>query len=311
MKQLCKPIEKSTCKVVVFASKINFMKTFPATILTGILILGLTSCSSTLYESKWQPTPVVADGNPSEWSLPLRFYDSESGLQYSVTNNETTLFICIRATESDMQMRILRSGLNISLDPSGKNKKTSVLNFPLPMAGGKPVGDDMPEQEMKKPDNQGKKQTKAKSFLKEPDIELSGFAEGYNGTYKTGYQKEIKAAMNFDSQNALTLEFVIPFAALPSKNKIFESEKPVIGFRLEIASSNNPNAGNHEGGRMQGGPPPGGGSGGPGQGGGQPAGAGQNMGGAPPDGSRQQGDNETSATKIKFRIKLKNEMTQQ
>ena len=46
----------------------------------GILLF-LMSCTHyiDIYRTVWQEQPVLADGNPIEWAIPLKFYDDKIG----------------------------------------------------------------------------------------------------------------------------------------------------------------------------------------------------------------------------------------
>lgn len=277
---------------------------------TGILygLLALVSCSSALYQATWQTKPVIADGNPTEWSLPLRYSDSESGLQYNVTNDETNLYICIRATEQPIQMKILSSGMEIWLDPSGKNKETVGIQFPLPgMHDRKPI-DENKQPDMSKGMNHGRMNMAEEYHLQKPQIALSGFKTEYNGTFLAADSKGVKASIDWNEQNFMTYELVVPFISFYSKEFNTIKDNPVIGFKININALSGQRSGSQAGDR-QGGHPGGagqgpGGGGGSGMKGGSEGGPGGGMGERPqsPDGQISNAMN--SATSVKFKVKL-------
>lgn len=279
---------------------------------TAILfgLLTIVSCSSTIYQATWQAKPVVADGNPTEWLLPLRYSDSESGLQYNVTNDETNLYICIRATEQPIQMKILSSGMEIWLDPSGKNKETAGILFPLPgMHGQKPMAQNM-QQEWKPGKNSGRINMAEQFQLQEPQLTLTGFLQEYNGTFNVSKAKEIKAAINWDNQNNMTYELAIPLHSFYSKEIKSLKDNPVIGIKINVNALTLPGHGSEAGG-MRGGPPGGAGEGpggsggmGGGSGGGPGGGHGGEMGERPQPPNGQVPGALSSATSIKFKVKL-------
>ena len=43
----------------------------------------------------FQDSPVTADGNSNDWTMPLRFSDALHTYQYSVTNDKANIYICI------------------------------------------------------------------------------------------------------------------------------------------------------------------------------------------------------------------------
>src|SRR5579871_4349104 len=101
----------------------------PRKILTLFLVSGIigVSCSHKLApEGHYQDTPVVADGDPSDWKLPLRFTNEGYTVQYNVTNDNNNLYICVTCREVNTQLRILRAGITLYFDPKGdKNKDIS------------------------------------------------------------------------------------------------------------------------------------------------------------------------------------------
>jgi hypothetical protein len=267
-----------------------------------------------MYQSSWQAKPVVADGNPNEWSLPLRYSDSESGLQYNVTNDETNIYICIRATEMPIQMKIMSSGMEIWLDPCGKNKEACGIQFPLPGKRGKKTMHETEQPDMKSGKNPGRMNMAEQFQLEEPLLVLSGFLAEYNGTFRVSQVKGIKAAINWDEQNNMTYELAIPLQSFYSKEIKEQKDNPVIGFKININAIAGQGGGSNSGSMHSG--PPGGASQGPGgdAGGGMEGGGGSGRG----PGGRQGGqmgerpqspDGQTSSTlgsstSIKFKVKL-------
>lgn len=103
--------------------------------LTAVLISGtilFTGCAHKLApEGHYQDTPVVADGSPDDWSLPLRFSNENYTLQYNVTNDSKNIYICVLSRDEATQLRMLRAGMTIYFDPKGDKNKEIGLHFPL------------------------------------------------------------------------------------------------------------------------------------------------------------------------------------
>jgi len=99
-------------------------------IIAVIMIALLLSCSKTTYKSIWQLTPVNADGFSYEWSIPLRFSDSGSKLNYSITNDSEDLYISLRITEEQTQMKIMNAGFQVGIDTTGKKASQAIIKFP-------------------------------------------------------------------------------------------------------------------------------------------------------------------------------------
>ena len=270
------------------------------------------SCSSTMYQATWQLKPVIADGNPFEWSLPLRYSDSESGLQYNITNDKTNIYICIRATEQPIQMKIISSGMEIWLDPSGKNKEAVCIQFPLPGNHDQKLKVKNKPPDLKSGKNFGRMNIAEQFQLQEPQITMSGFLPEYNGTFNANTTNGIKAAINWDEQTKMTYELVVPINSFYTHAIESLKDNPVIGFKINVNAidgmGNSSNGGGKRGGPHGGaGQGPGGGGGGEmegGSGGGPGGGHGGDMGERPQSPDGQSASTLNSTTSIKFKVKL-------
>jgi len=281
------------------------MKKRTASIISIFFLLALASCSSEMYQASWQTKKVVVDGNPSEWSLPLRYSDPESGLQYNITNDETNIYFCLRATERPAQMKILTSGMVIWLDPSGKNKETIGIHFPLPVRHERRTIQEEAKTDMA-PGEKPEKMSLEKEFeLQKPEIALSGFLPEYNGTFGATDAKGAKAAIKWDDQDNMTYELAIPFQSFYTKDINTLKDNPIIGFMIKIAAFTRPQGSVSHGGGMHGGGGSGqhhgnGGGGNRGMEGGRSGGMGESH--QPAGGNAYRSMSE--ATSIKFKIKL-------
>ncbi len=120
----------------------NFLKQNKINAGLGCILIILASCAKPFYNSQWQATPVVADGNAKEWSVPLGFYDGETKLQYTFSNDTKNLYLCMKAVDEKTQLKIIRAGLQVWVDTTGKNKHQTGILFPManPEAGGDTKG---------------------------------------------------------------------------------------------------------------------------------------------------------------------------
>ena len=103
------------------------IKFFLSILGTGLLF----SCSKTIYENAWESRNLKADITSNEWDKPLRYYDTDSRLQYNVTNDSVNLYVCIRATDQQSQLKIIRSGMQLWIDTIGKKKNQTGIFYPL------------------------------------------------------------------------------------------------------------------------------------------------------------------------------------
>jgi hypothetical protein len=177
---------------------------------TGILF---GSCSHKLApEGHFQSTAVVADGRADDWSLPLRFSDANYTLQYTVTNDDKNVYVCIASREESAQMRMLQAGMNIYFDPKGEKNKEIAITYPLrkqpdpernirgrngdPIPGG---GESIDSR-------------KEKLLLESDYYSTTGFQDIENGQFAVADIKSpIRMAMKLNNNDSLLVyEVVIP-----------------------------------------------------------------------------------------------------
>jgi len=100
-------------------------------ILSGFA-LALAGCAHKLApQGHYQTTPVVADGIPNDWSLPLRFSNATYTFQYNITNDNKNIYVCILSRDETTMLRMLRAGMTIYFAPKGDKSKDIGLHYPL------------------------------------------------------------------------------------------------------------------------------------------------------------------------------------
>lgn len=257
------------------------------------------------YEARWQKTPVNIDGISTEWSTPLRFSDTKSGLQYNVTNDNENLYICVKVTDAATQMQILISGMKIMIDAEGRKKYPTSIYFPMPSSR-----DDMkPDNSGQQPGRPGGEKPSGKpdekdmqKMIRNPNrkITLAGFKAGYDGTFSIRESPQVKAMMDRDEHNALTCEFMVPINSFYSKDPKVSKEPPLFGMKISVAEM----PGSRQGEQHPEGGSPGEGPGGfpDDMGGGQGGHPGGGMGDRP---SPQSGMSGTSQEEISIKYKIR------
>lgn len=98
----------------------------------GCIVLLGCSGSKNLAVSDWQPQPVVVNGNADDWPQPLRYANSDTKLNYSVSNDDGKLYICIITSDRRTQTKIMMAGLQIRIDAAGKDDTPVTLLYPIP-----------------------------------------------------------------------------------------------------------------------------------------------------------------------------------
>src|ERR1035437_9320957 len=257
------------------------------TIAVCLTLFILVSCTHYVYiaRSPWQSNTIVVDGKPTEWPTPLKYYDDKSKLQYAVTNDKENLYLCIKATEEQTQIKILRAGLQIWIDTTGKNEHRVGVLFPMANAKQR---FDQPQtpKETNAEENQGERKPRKKqdinvlrgNFLKEyKEMQLSGFNPPINGMNPIQSTYGIVVSVNWDTIGIMTYEAVIPFKTFYKDAVSLSDSLKCMGISIVLNALPSPSGGGgHSGG---GGGGHGGGMGGGGMGAGGMGGRGMGGGG--------------------------------
>ena len=187
---------------------------------SGLLMAG---CSHKLApEGHYQTTPVVADGVPNEWSLPLRFSNADYTLQYNVTFDSKNLYVCVISRDDRTELRMLRAGITLYFDPKGDKNKDIALHFPLRKQPDPASFRNRNSQPLINSSDSGWKE---ELLRQSDDFGTAGFTGIENGQFAVGDQKcPIQVAIKLNNNDSmLVYEAVIPIynvlgADLSSRN---------------------------------------------------------------------------------------------
>ncbi len=190
------------------------------------LLCSIASCSSKTYpDGTYQQTPVTIDGDLNEWSKPLRFGSSGGQMQYNVTNDKENIYISIETKDQATAMKILRSGVNIYIDPgAGKSKKNCIAfplannSFPVQPASANTTGA-----------RQGKQDMMQSLLIQATAFNVTGFKNIDNRTYDVKDKSKIKIAIEPDMGYGLAYE-----AAIPIKYIVDDEKKGVKSISVGI-----------------------------------------------------------------------------
>lgn len=92
-------------------------------ILLGLIITFHTKAQDGISEAKWQAKPLSIDGDDNEWSKPFTFFDNQSALMFSVSNDEKNLFLCFSNNDRMKTGKMMKAGWSIELFSSEKKRK--------------------------------------------------------------------------------------------------------------------------------------------------------------------------------------------
>jgi hypothetical protein len=183
----------------------------PAMIYGGIC---LTGCSHKMApEGHFQETPVVADGSAGDWTLPLRFSNETYTLQYTVTNDNQNLYVCVLSNDYATQLRILKTGMSIYFDPKGEKNRTIGIVYPIK----KQADPDNYRNRNGNPVTAADSKTRKEELLLQSDYyNTIGFPNMENGQFSVNDRKNnIQLAMKLNNNDSvLVYEVVIPIRSI-------------------------------------------------------------------------------------------------
>ena len=176
-------------------------------LIASISLIFLLSCSKEVTNSLWHNKDIIQEKESGDLETPLRFFDPKSRLQYTVLNDNENLYICVKAMEDQTQLKLMRSGLQIWIDSTGRSKKSINISYPLP-------GEDSntsSRQENKQGTNQDKNMFHNQFLLAHTDMMITGFKPPMNGLIPIENRFGIAVNIHWDSLGTMVYKARIPF----------------------------------------------------------------------------------------------------
>ncbi len=182
----------------------------------GCVAALFTACSSSapIMQCNYQSSPVTVDGKAKEWSIPLQYYDDKTKLNFTITNDDTCLYYCFRITDDKEEMRVLRAGMQIWIDTTGKNQKQVGIEFPFQEL--KEGADNGGKKGNSRPDTIGH-QKRLTFATPQKQIRVTGFKYPIAGIVQLPNPYGIKASIARDSAGITIYEASIPFRTFYKK----------------------------------------------------------------------------------------------
>lgn len=172
----------------------------------------------------WQAQPIKIDGDCTDWPSPYPNYDAKAMVAYATSNDAENLYVTIQTGDPLTQIKILKQGMAVSIDTSGRKDASSfVINYPLQNP------DDLSELFAQKKDGGSSLSHLSRQF----DQKLQKSAESCNqyslegfGTCNGGYMVSqnapcgVKVRLRIDEYKQLVWEAMVPLKALLNKDNI-------------------------------------------------------------------------------------------
>jgi len=231
----------------------------------ALLGLAAAGCSSgpALYSADPLTPETAVDGDAREWPVALRPVPREAGLSVGLRRGDDDLVVVVVASDERQARRIALGGLRVWVDPEGGTDKTLGVRYPAPDSSARrelrPVG----ARRGTGPDPD-RIRRRFEAGLDQIEITRGAVRQRASPDGRFG---GLEAAATW-GQRGLVIEMRIPLAATPGLLTTAPTESVSLGFELAEAV----------------GRPMGGGRRGEG------GGMGPRTGGAPPDGTRPDGE---------------------
>jgi hypothetical protein len=201
-----------------------------------VVCVMLISCSNTKHSGSsaslpgnWQATSIVIDGDNKDWPSPYPNYDAQSLVAYATSNDARNLYITMETGDEMTQVKILKRGLTVSIDTTGKKSPQFDINYPL-------ANENEPLDMVR---NDGQKTSLAK---KQSEQKLNSLVQGANQFSLEGFPEcsggfmvhqvlpcGIKVKARIDEYKELVWEAVIPFKLIYGRDSLSASDagKPI------------------------------------------------------------------------------------
>ena len=182
---------------------------WPALLPATLLLLACSRQPTATSTARFAPTPPTTDGQPTDWADSLR-YDPDSRLQYQVLNDSRTVYLRLKVADPATQARVLRQGLTIWLDTTGRSQRQFGVRYPL---GGVPAGAQAAPDPSAPLAARRALRTLALAEMRE--MELLNYKGSKEATLTDAQSPlGVKVALGFNAQDDLIYELAVPLRLL-------------------------------------------------------------------------------------------------
>ncbi len=229
-------------------------------LLATAALLGTATCS--FAASPLPDTAIIQhlqDGNVSEWPAEKFTTDKETGLLYAVDNDDKNLYIALIIPDIRTQMKMMRMGMTLFVDPKGKKREGKGIEFPVKRSadGGGMGGGNFQRGNGGGGQGRGDMRAMRTALAAQQLTFLKAF--GFNGDdpviLTTGAEDGVQVAYKCDTAQDMHIEYTIPLSLLGDaaslKQKVFGIGCKING--MEMPSSGGAGSSDMSGGGMGGG----------------------------------------------------------
>jgi len=168
-----------------------------------LFFAGISNGQTTTLALKPPAGAITIDGNGQEWGDTLSYYNADSKIRYTLSNDKDKLYLVVKTKDPIAESNILVAGLTLSIDTKGRKKSSYTTTFPSNGDGPQGLLTKAGEEPL------DQKALRAK-FLHLKKIAVHGFkdiSDDYIGTTNT---YGIQVAVDYDDKGYLIYEEAIP-----------------------------------------------------------------------------------------------------
>ena len=166
---------------------------------------------------------IVIDGDDSDWESAISFFDEDSGLMYSIANDEENIYILVKATAEAAMTKFTMGGVEIWISTDGKEKRKTGIKYPIPLSWEERFASRSNNVTREDRRRQERERTYA-------NMELRGFENIKDNSYKVD-ELDIKAEYNGKNGNTIA-EYKIPFSTFCNPEQINSETVFALGIVL-------------------------------------------------------------------------------
>ncbi|MDR2652971.1 MAG: hypothetical protein LBC68_11800 [Prevotellaceae bacterium] len=181
---------------------------------------------------------IVIDGEDSDWESAISFFDENSGLMYSVANDDENIYILIKATAESSMTKFVMGGVEVWISADGKDKRTTGIKYPVPLSWEErfaSMRNNTTREDMQRQESERTYKT----------MELRGFENIKDKTYKVD-ELDVKAEYSGKNGNTVA-EYKIPFNTFCKPEQI--NGENIIAIGIVLNGMQMPNFGGGGGGQ--------------------------------------------------------------
>ena len=204
----------------------------------------------------------LLDGKVNEWPTQKFETDPATQFKYAVDNDKQNLYLVVCIANFREQMKIMRQGMDLYIDPKGKKKEGKGIEFPVKrdqstadlIMNYRGQGNENAEQENPEQRKAAMKAMRAEMALSLSSMKVFGFSEDRSEEQGLVMPGSANIAFAWDSTNVMNIEYKIPLSFLEASSSLDQKDISigwkVNGFQL---SSNHSGESSTGGGRHGGG----------------------------------------------------------